>query len=198
MGFLDWYDRDRKLTDYAPGELRRVEERLTIRETQSLSRLERLEKEREEIFRRGALSVAPTRRRVLARLFARRQRECEEIERSLSHITKEALIVSGIRFRIEKRLEGDSSALKKVAAKAVDGLAGAFEDETVDGEEFAGQVRSVLGKVKGGKDDPLRGIGQRAKDVLAVWNDFDAGGIAGVEEGLAEIRKRMAPVDEEE
>lgn len=198
MGFLDWYDRDRKLTDYAPGELRREEERLTIRETQSLSRLERLEAERVEIFRRGALSGASARRRILAQLFARRQRECEDVERELARITKEALILTGIRYRIEKRLEGDSSALKKVDAAAIDGLAESFEDETMDGEDFTTHVKTVLGKVKGGKDDPLQGIGERARDVLDVWGLVDAGELAGIDAGLNELRKRLGPVDEEE
>ena len=198
MGFLDWYDRERKLTDYAPGEIRREEERLTIRETQTLSRLERLEQEREEIFRRGALSTTEARRRILARLFARRLRECEELERSLSLLTKEALIVTAIRYRLEKRLDGDSSALKKVAAKDVDGLAEAFEDETIGPDEYADLVKGALGKVKGGKGDPLRGIGRRALEVMEIWNRFDAGELAGVEEGLSEMRKRCHPADEEE
>ena len=61
MGFLDWYQRDRKLSDYAPGELKREEDRLRIRANQCLSRLEQLEEERDTIFRRGAHSPGETR-----------------------------------------------------------------------------------------------------------------------------------------
>ena len=54
MGFLDWFKRDRKIIDYGPEELRREEGRLQIRETQTIARMEKLEAERESIFKQGA------------------------------------------------------------------------------------------------------------------------------------------------
>jgi len=198
MEFLSWFERDRKLTDYAPGELRREEERLRIRENQALSRLEQLEEEREAIFRRGALTGTPIRRRILARLFAQRQRECESIEAELSLLTKETLTVAAIRYRIERRLEGDSSALKKVDTAALDALAPAFADTTVPEEDFAGQVRQVLGKVRGGKRDPLKGIGRRAREVMEIWDRYDSGELVGVDEGLSAMREGRRASSEEE
>jgi len=198
MGFLDWFERDRKLTDYAPGDLRREEERLLIRENQALARLERLEEERESIFRRGTLACTSVRRRILGRLFAERQRECEAIEDELSRLTKETLTVSGIRFRIERRLEGDSSALKKVEGTALDGLTEGFEDASVSEEDFAGEVRRILGKVRGGKRDPLKGIGRRAREVIAVWAQYDRGEISGLDDGLNAVREGRKAASEEE
>jgi hypothetical protein len=138
------------------------------------------------------------RRRILARLFAERQRECESIEEELSRLTKEALTVSAIRFRIERRLDGDSSALKKVEGPALDELVPAFEDASVPEEDFAGQVREVLGKVKGAKGDPLRGIGRRAREVIEVWARHDRGEISGVDEGLIAVRDGRKASSEEE
>ena len=198
MGFLDWFERDRKLTDYTPGDLRREEERLLIRENQALSRLERLEDEREAIFRRGALSCAPVRRRILARLFAERQRECEAIEEELSRLTKETLTVAASRFRIERRLDGDSSALKKVDGATLDELKEGFEDAAFPEEDFAGRVREILGKVKGAKGDPLKGIGRRAREVIEVWAQYDSGEIKGVDEGLNAVREGRKAASEEE
>jgi hypothetical protein len=197
MGFLDWYQRDRKLSDYAPGELKREEDRLQIRENQCISRLEKLEEERERIFHRGARSPGETRRRILARLFAARQREFASIEEELGRLSKESLAVAAIRFRSERRLEGDSSALKKVKATAIDDLAEPWADPGTDEESFAGLVKDAVGKVSDSDGDPLKGLGRRAKDVLEVWGRLDRGELPDLSAGLAALVGEP-PADEEE
>jgi hypothetical protein len=189
MGFLDWYERDRKLTDYTATELRREEERLRIRENQALSRLEKLEEEREAIFRRGALACTPVRRRILARLFAGRQGECERIEEELSRLTKESLAVAAIRYRLERRQEGDSNALKKVSGNDVDGLAANWENLGVSEVDFASEVKNVLGKVSRSRGDPLKGISRRAREIMEIWERYDSGELTGVDEGLSAMRE---------
>jgi hypothetical protein len=185
MGFLDWYQRDRKLTDYSPGELKREEDRLRIRENQSLSRLEKLEQERDSIFQRGTGPVGSTRRRILARLFEARQRECESLEEDLACLSKEALAVAAIRFRVERKLDGDSSALKKVKTPAIDELAEPWADHETDEEAFAGLLKTALGKVSKGADgDPLKGLGRRAREVIEVWERFDRGELEDMALGL--------------
>jgi len=198
MGFLDWYERDRKLSDYSPGDVRREEERLRIRESQALARLEKLEEEREAIFRRGALTSTPIRRRILARLFAQRQRECESLETELARLVKESLAAAAIRYRIERRLDGDSSALKKVDVKALDALAEGWENPEVPEEEFAGRLKEVLGKVSRSRGDPLKGVGRRAREVLDVWVRYDRGELKAVDEGLAAMRDERRAAAEEE
>ena len=75
MSFLDWFKSDKKLTDYSADELKREEGRLQIRESQLIARLEKLEVEREIIFRQGAGVGSPIRRRILARKYEERARE---------------------------------------------------------------------------------------------------------------------------
>lgn len=198
MGFLDWYQRDRKLTDYSPGELKRQEDRLRIRENQSLSRLEQLEQERAAIFERGTGPVGSTRRRILARLFEARQRECESMEEDLARLSKEALAVAAIRFRVERKLDGDSSALKKVKVPAIDDLAEPWGDHGTDEEAFAGLLKEALGKVgKGAEGDPLKGLGHRAREVMEVWERFDRGELDDVTAGLSSAVGDAAGSEEE-
>ncbi|MHC4862194.1 MAG: hypothetical protein ACYTDY_19105, partial [Planctomycetota bacterium] len=114
MGFLDWFKRERKITDYTPEELRREEGRLQIRENQTIAKVEKLEVERQQIFQQGAGVKSPVRRRILARKYEEKKGDLARLEKELNRLSKEAMTVSAIRFRLERRAEGESAILKKI------------------------------------------------------------------------------------
>lgn len=190
MSFLDWFKSDKKLTDYSADELKREEGRLQIRESQLIARLEKLEVEREIIFRQGAGVGSPIRRRILARKYEERARELSRVEGDLTRHMKELMIVSAIRFRMERRAQGETSLLKKVGGSEVDLLRELSERDDIDEEMYADKLTEILGAVEGPAADPVAGLGDEARSVLDVWARMDDGVIGTVEEGLEEARHR--------
>ena len=111
MGFLDWFKREKRLIDYSPEELRREEGRLQIRENHAVARVEKAEAERMVIYRRGFEIRSAVRRRILARQHEEKGREIERLELDLARLGKEALTVSAIRYRLERRARGESGVV---------------------------------------------------------------------------------------
>jgi hypothetical protein len=190
MGFLDWFKRDRKITDYSPEELKREEGRLKIRERQMVARLDKCEGEREAIFRRGFEVKSSVRRRILAGKFEEREQELRRIEKDLVRQMKESMAVSAIRYRLERRAAGDSSLLKKMGGSEIETLAELCEDDSIAEDIFAEKLTEVLGVVAEPEGDPLSGMGQGAKSVISLWERMDEGDIGSVEDGLAEAEER--------
>jgi len=190
MGFLDWFKRDKKIIDYGPDELRREEGRLQIRETQAIARMEKLEVERESIFKQGAGVKSAVRRRILARKYEAKERETRRVEVELARLLKEAMTVSALRYRLERRAEGESSLLKKVGGSDIEKLRDAFEDDAIDEEMYGEKLVEILGAVESPEGDPLEGLGKEGRSVLDIWQRMDEGEIGDVEEGLAEARDR--------
>lgn len=190
MGFLDWFHRDKKITEYTPDELKREEARLQIRETQTISRIEKLEVEREALFRQGFDVKSPVRRRILARKFEMKEAEARRVERELGRLMKEAMAVSAIRYRLERRADGDSSILKKVGSGEIEKLAALCEDADIDEDMYGEKLAEILGAVAEPEGDPVEGLGPEARSVLDIWERMDDGSIESVGDGLKEARER--------
>jgi hypothetical protein len=190
MGFLDWFKRDRKITDYTPEELRREEGRLQIRENQTIARVEKLEAEREVIFRQGTDVKSPVRRRILARKYEEKKAEVSRLETELSRLSKEAMTVSAIRFRLERRAAGESAILKKIGGGEIEVLRDLFEDDAIGDEMYGEKLVEMLGAVSETAGDPLEGLGEEGRSVLDIWQRLDQGEIESVEEGLREAQDR--------
>jgi len=190
MGFLEWFKREKKLTDYSADELKREEGRLQIRESQLIARLEKLEGEREIIFRQGASVGSPVRRRILARKYEERVRELSRVESDLTRHMKEAMTVGAIRFRLERRAKGEGSILKKIGGGEVEALREFSERDDIDEEMYAEKLNEILGAVEEKEADPVVGLGDGARSVLDVWARMDDGVIESVEDGLEEARHR--------
>ncbi|MHC4472891.1 MAG: hypothetical protein ACYS99_18225 [Planctomycetota bacterium] len=190
MGFLDWFKRERKITDYTPEELRREEGRLQIRENQTIAKVEKLEVERQQIFQQGAGVKSPVRRRILARKYEEKKVDLARLEKELNRLSKEAMTVSAIRFRLERRAEGESAILKKIGGGEIEALRELFEDESIDGEMYGERLTEMLGAVAEPAGDPLDGLGEEGQSVLDIWQRMDQGDIETVEEGLREAQER--------
>lgn len=191
MGFLDWFKREKKVTDYSPDELRREEGRLQIRETQLIAKLDRLELGKEEVFRQGFEVKSPVRRRILARKYEEKSQQLEHIEVDLTRLSKEAMTVSALRYRLERRARGETSILKKIGGKEIEQLRGLFEDDAVNEELYGEKLTELLGVLDGEAGDPVAGLGEGARSVLDVWKRMDDGVVGTVEEGIEMARERM-------
>ncbi len=191
MSFLDWFQDEKRLGDHTVDDLRREEGRLSIRESQLLSRMEELERNLEEAFRRGFALGSPVRRRIIARKYERMRKELAGAERELVRLAKEALAVAAIRFRLENRSRGEASPLRRMGAKEAERLRALAADDAVDDEEFAERLAEILGPA-GKEGDPLAGPGEEARAVLEIWRKMDEGRIESVDEGLRAARAGSA------
>jgi len=190
MGFLDWFRREKKITDYAPEELKREEARLQIRENQTIARLENVEAQRELFFRQGSAMKAPVRRRILARKYEEREQEVRRLERELARLSKESMTVAAIRYRLERRSDEGSPVLKKIGGSQIEELRTMFEDDQISEELYSERLEEMLGAAEDPDEDPVRGLGSGARSVLDIWDRIDEGAIEDVDEGLREARDR--------
>ncbi|MFN3487348.1 MAG: hypothetical protein ACK44W_17915, partial [Planctomycetota bacterium] len=79
-------------------QVKREEIKLGIRENQTLAKLEKLEREREEIFARGTKIKSPSRRRQLARLYEMKSSGVRMLERELEILSKELATISALKL----------------------------------------------------------------------------------------------------
>ncbi len=186
MGVLDWFRRDKKITEFSARELRREESRLQIRENQTVSRMDRLDGERQEIFRRGFEVGSPARRRMLARKFEEKKSEMGLVERELTRLSKEIMTVTALRHLQERRSRDRKSILGAIEKADEAELQALFEDDRIGEEVYREKLSSVLGI---GQDEALAGedeLGAEGQSVLEVWERMDQGEIRTVNEGLDE------------
>ncbi len=189
MAFLEWFRRDKKITDYSPEDLRREEARLSIRETQTVARLTKAEAERDEVFRQGAVMRSPVRRRLLARRYEERHVEIRRLESELSRIMKESMTVAALRHRLEHRGKSETAILRKIGEADVESLREMAEDDRIHEDLYREKLSALLGALSGAEaeGDPLADLGTRGRAVLDVWQRMEEGKVAGVEEGLREV-----------
>ena len=189
MGVLDWFRRDRKITDFSVRELRREESRLQIRENQTVSRLDRLDGERQEIFRRGFEVGSPARRRMLARKFEEKKNEMTLVERELTRLSKEIMTVTALRHLQERRSRDRKSVLAAIEKADEVELQALFEDDRIGEEVYREKLSAVLGL---GQDEALTAedeLGAEGQGVLEVWERMDQGEIHSLNEGLDEAER---------
>ena len=145
MGFLQLIGVKQK--NLSLEQVKREEIKLGIRENQTLSKLEKIEKEREDIFAKGMKIKAPSRRRQLARLYDAKSAGVKNMERELALISKELSTISALKLALERQKrthEGLSSPLHKVDESE---LMTYLEDDKVTQEMYLEKLNSVLSTV---------------------------------------------------
>ena len=182
MGLLDFLGRKRK--ELTLDQVRREEARMGIRENQTLAKLEKTEKQREEIFAKGAKIKGPTRRRQLARLYHSKASGVKMLERELSTISKELQTLSALRMALERQKmsrEGLSKLLHRVDEVQ---LVTYLEDDKITQEMYMEKLSSVLNTVSEDAPEIAESLGQEGREVMDVWDKMDEGEIESFEDGL--------------
>lgn len=190
MGMLDWLGAGKKkgLTLDA---VRREEIRLGIRESQSLSKLEQTEREREAIFNQGAKSPSPLKRRQLARMYDLKSRGIKMVERELAMVSKELATVAAVKLALERQQmakDGLSRLLERVDEAELRTM---LEDDAVSQEVYLERLGEILGTVTDEAPDIVRNVGQEGAEVLQVWQKMDEGEIENLEDGLKAAREMV-------
>ncbi len=182
MGLFDRILRRKK--DLTLEDVKREEIRLGIRENQTLAKLERLEKEREEIFSKGSRIKSPSRRRQLARLYDMKTNGTKMMERELSTLSKELTTMSGLKLALERKKmskEGASQLLQKVDEAQLMTL---LEDDKITQELYQEKLASVLSTVMENPTTLVEDLGREGNEVMDVWQKMDEGEIESFDAGL--------------
>jgi hypothetical protein len=165
-------------------QVKREEIKLGIRESQTLAKLEKLEKEREEIFAKGLKIKSPPRRRQLARLYEMKSSGVKMMERELSVMSKEITTISALKLALERRSsskEGVSRILERVdEAKLMTYL----EDDKISQEMYLEKLNGVLSTVTDGANQITEELGKEGSEVMDVWQKMDEGEIESFSDGL--------------
>ena len=165
-------------------QVKREEIKLGIRETQTLSKLEKLEKEREDIFSKGMKIKSPPRRRQLARLYEMKSTGVKTLERELSILSKEITTISALKMALERRTtgkEGVSRILERVDEAR---LMTYLEDDKISQEMYLEKLNSVLSSVTDGASQITEDLGKEGAEVMDVWQKMDEGEIENFADGL--------------
>ena len=165
-------------------QVKREEIKLGIRETQTLSKLEKLEKEREDIFSKGMKIKSPPRRRQLARLYEMKSTGVKTLERELSILSKEITTISALKLALERRTtgkEGVSRILERVDEAR---LMTYLEDDKISQEMYLEKLNGVLSTVTDGATQITEDLGKEGSEVMDVWQKMDEGEIENFSDGL--------------
>jgi hypothetical protein len=182
MGLMDFLGMKKK--ELTLDQVKREEIKLGIRESQTLAKLEKLEKEREDIFAKGLKIKSPPRRRQLARVYEMKSSGVKMMERELSMISKEITTISALKLALERRhnsKEGVSRILERVdEAKLMTYL----EDDKISQEMYLEKLNGVLSTVTEGANQITEDLGKEGSEVMDVWQKMDEGEIESFSDGL--------------
>lgn len=171
----DWFKKKTKLSKLTVKDVRYEEKRLEIRENQLVAKLEKVEKEREEIFHQGAKTRSASRRRIYARRFQQLTQRTTLVERELMRTGKELLTVGRLRSILERKGGvGGTPVLEKLSEEDMIKLTSMLEDDRITEEMYVQKLDVTLGVVS----DPAyesSEIGDEGLEVLKTWEQMDEG-----------------------
>ncbi|MBI2931557.1 MAG: hypothetical protein HYY16_07880 [Planctomycetes bacterium] len=182
MDILKWFGARKR--ELSLTEVKREEIKLGIREKQTISKLERLEKEKEDIFSKGAKIKSPSRRRQLARLFDMKSQGVKMLEHELSVLSKELTTLAALKLALERRQmshEGTSHLLNRVNEVE---LMTVLEDDKISQEMYAEKLGEVMGILDEGIKTQIESLGHEGDEVVKVWQKLDDGEIEDVQEAI--------------
>jgi hypothetical protein len=182
MGFLEFIGLKRR--DVSLEQVRREEIRLNLKESQTLAKLEKLEREREEIFARGSRIKSPPRRRQLARLYDAKARDVGGLERELAALSKELTTITALKLALERQQSSKEGVTRLLARVDEAKLMAYLEDDKITREMYLEKLDGVLSAVSDHAHEITRDLGTEGREVMDVWQKMDEGEIEGVDAGL--------------
>lgn len=193
MNILSLFSRKPKpLTKMTRRELRREELMLDKERAQLIRRIERIGKDKQTLFERGAKEKIPELRRALAQEFELKTSEQLMIARQLNVRSKEMMTVSRLRMLRENAERAGAAAgrLGRITENDMLRLTRLIENDAVSTEMYQQRLDDMLaiGASMDTGDNALTGAG---KDVLDVWEKMDTGLIADGTEAFEEADRRV-------
>ncbi len=192
MGFLEWLTNKKKsLSEMTRSELRRQELLLEKDRTQLLNRINKIARDKQELFERGAMERTPEVRRTLAQEFELKTTEQLMLARQLNIRSKEMLTVSRLRMlRENAERAGKSGKLGVVNQTDMLRLGKLIESDAVKAEVYMERLDEILA-IGAEVDEGAATVTEAGKTVLDVWEKMDAGAIKDKTEGFEEADRSV-------
>lgn len=182
-------------------EVRIEEKRLELKENQIVKKLESLDRDKGEIFKRGAETKSKALRRIYARKFEEATKVMQLEERELIQISKEIRLLSRIRMVLERSQKTRSAIplLERLNENQIHELMKLIDTDTVKEAEFMEKVDLMLGLTE--REEVTGEMGEEGMEVMKVWERMDDGQ-SDFEEGLKQatraVTKKPEPQRERE
>jgi hypothetical protein len=192
MTFLDWLTKRRKpLSRMTRSELRRQELLLEKDRTRLLNRVEKLVKDKQQLFERGAQERTPEVRRMLAQEFELKTTEQLMLARQLNIRSKEMITVSRLRMLRESAdRAGVSGQLGLVRESDLLRLGKMIESDAIKTELYQEKLDEILG-VGAEIDQGAAVLSEAGQTVMNVWERMDQGVLKDAGEAFDEADRRV-------
>ena len=192
MSFLEWLTKRKKpLSQMTRAELRRQELLLEKDRTQLLNKINKLAKDKQTLFDRGAKEKTPELRRAFAQEFELRTTEQLMISRQLNVRSKEMMTVSRLRMLRENAdRAGQRGQLGLISEADMLRLGRMIESDSVKAEVYQERLDEVL-KIGAEVDEGTASLSEAGQTVMDVWAKMDAGAITDEAEGFDEADRTV-------
>jgi hypothetical protein len=193
MGLFDWLTAKRKpLSRMTRQELRTQELLFEKERNLLLKRIERLGREKQDLFQRGTQEKGPEVRRALAQEFEMKTTEQLMVSRQLNLRTKEMLTVSRMRMLREnaERAQACGDRIGLIGERDLLALSGLIENDAVTSEMYQERLDQVL-SLGVGVDEGATGLSEAGQAVMDIWSQVDSGKLANVTEAFDEADRRV-------
>jgi hypothetical protein len=183
MAIIDFFKKPKRLKDLTVEDIRREEIHLNVKESQALGKLDKLDREKEEIFGRGAKMKSPVRRKQLARMYQQTLSEIQTTEHELARVGKEILTIGAIKLSFERKKEREKSLLGKLAMVNEEELQQLLEDDKISHELYMDKLGNLIGITDEASRDIVKDVGKEGAELLDIWQKMDDGEIDSLEDG---------------
>ncbi len=192
MALLDWLTKRKKpLSQMTRAELRRQELLLEKDRNQFLKKLEKLAKDKHQLFTNGAQERTPEIRRMLAQEFELKTTEQLMLARQLNIRSKEMLTVSRLRMLRENAdRAGKGNRLGLVSEKDILRLGKLIESDAIRTEVYQERLDEILA-VGSAVDEGAMGLSEAGASVMKVWERLDEGVIADEQQAFDEADRTV-------
>lgn len=190
MGFWDWFTKGPKsILDLSRDQLRKEEMLATRDRNRLMKRIDGLSQDKQALFAKGAKQRSPDIRRALAQEFELRTREQELLGRELNLKSKELLTLGRVRMLRETAGREGGNVLSRMREGEMARLMAMIGDDAVNARVYEDRLNEILTASEDAmtEADELTGAG---REVMAVWEQMDAGGIDSAEKAFAEADRR--------
>jgi len=200
MSILDLFKRPKRFNDLKLEEVRREEARLNLRETQAIARLEQMERDKEELFRRGFKLKSSIRRKQLARQFEQRKNEIGLAERELNRMSKEAVTIAAVRMALQRKEDMKKGFLKMLNVVEEGEIQRLLEDDKISYDMYMERLGAIAESTKDSEHNIVDEVGKEGAELIDIWQKMDDGEIDSLDAGLklAEKKAKERPLPEEE